>query len=669
MRAEPRVPRWTVEPLIGLALLIIWAVGFNLRMVTFVPLRVDMIVYTTPYAFLIAVGFTTAIALARVATNASIILVGALLAIQLVAWPARFSLFSWSAYLLLLVFGALVGCYATGRMRVVAPVVLAAYALVVAALLLLPRFSATGIDGLINGKHLSTVGLLPDFTIYGGTAALITIGFWYLGTRIRRASEQTRAYSRSGLSSIMRGIELTLLPLRRALEPAVAVVFYVFWISAEAGRSSNSPWPSFPFTLGLIAASIALSRQYPRVAVALPGVVLAIQLVFIPTRYSSTTWPVYLGLLLTCSIVSASASRRIRWLALPIMGGYTLVVATLMTVPALSDGYGWTSWAGPGISVSAVISSIIAVLVVGLILTAGAWFIGFGLRARRLQQVADTKLGETVDELHSAEIDLIIASERDRIAQDVHDIMAHSLSVIIAQADGARFIGPKRPEAINESLERIATSARTSLTEVRMLIESLVDDPDGHSNPTLENLDDLIERMRGAGLAITIDRFAPETRFTDPESTEPARTEPAPTETAPTEPALTATQQLAVYRITQESLTNALKHAGGQPTARVTLDWRGPGFVLTVSSRGVQRARTEAGAPARGHCRGIYGMRERARLAGGWLTAGADEDVPGDWLVTAFVPTGAAAVSPTEVGATEGVQAEVAPAATAASDA
>lgn len=401
---------------------------------------------------------------------------------------------------------------------------------------------------------------------------------------------------------------------RWLIEPLIGVAFYVLWIIAEAGRSDSWPWPSFPFTLGLLAVSIAAARQYPRVAIALPGVALAIQLLVIPARFSSTTWPVYFAVLLVCLIVSATAGGRIRWLTLPITAGYVVVIATLMTVPELSDGYGWTSWMGVDLSVRAVVSSFVTILVVGLFLTAGAWFIGFGLRASQLKRDADARLSETVDELHSVEIELIVASERDRIAQDVHDIMAHSLAVIIAQADGARFIGPQRPEAVSESLERIAASARTSLAEVRMLIESLVDDPDGHSNPTLENLDDLVQRMRGAGLAISVDHFGDPT-------------------------VLTPGQQLAVYRIVQESLTNALKHAGTQPAARLTLDWRGPGLAVTVASNGTPRPHPDSNTRDDGQRRGLYGMRERARLAGGWLTAGVDEETPGGFLVTAFVPT------------------------------
>ena len=134
--------RWLVEPFIGAALMLIWAVGFSSRLVSFVPVRGEMIASTTPYAFLIAIGFAAAIALSRVATGTSLVLVGVLLAVQLLFWPARFSMTSWSAYLLLLAFATLLGFHTARRMRTAALSVLIIYAVVVSALLVLPRFSA-----------------------------------------------------------------------------------------------------------------------------------------------------------------------------------------------------------------------------------------------------------------------------------------------------------------------------------------------------------------------------------------------------------------------------------------------------------------------------------------------------------------------------------------------
>jgi signal transduction histidine kinase len=149
-----------------------------------------------------------------------------------------------------------------------------------------------------------------------------------------------------------------------------------------------------------------------------------------------------------------------------------------------------------------------------------------------------------------------------------------------------------------------------------MLIETLVAEPIGHSTPTLANIDELVERIGSAGLQARVDSFG----------------DPAP---------LTTAQELAVYRIVQESLTNALKHAGNDATARVTLDWRGPGLAIAVASQGTNGAAptdAEANSSPTPGGRGLYGMRERARLAGGWLTAGPDDD-PNAYIVTAFIPT------------------------------
>lgn len=401
---------------------------------------------------------------------------------------------------------------------------------------------------------------------------------------------------------------------RWLLEPTIAVVFYVLWILAETGRTIGAPWPAYPFTLAVIAAAIGLARAYPHIAILLPGVVLLFQLAFAPARYGETTWAVYFGVVIACFIVSSSAHKRIRLVALPIMLAYAVMCALLTGVPLLSDGAGWPAWVGSRFLASLPVhQTFFLVLAASVVCAIGTWAVAFGLRSSQQLHETDAKFGATVEELHSAEIDLIVSRERDRIAQDVHDIMAHSLAVIIAQADGARFIGPQRPDAMGESLERIASSARSSLSEVRILIESLVSEPEGHSNPTIESLDELVERMRGAGLAATIESFG----------------YPRP---------LTPGQQLAVYRIVQEALTNALKHAGREPAARITLDWRGPGLALSVSSTGAPAVADAVAEAAPRTTRGLYGMRERARLAGGWLTTGAadESDV---YLVTAFIPS------------------------------
>ena len=212
----------------------------------------------------------------------------------------------------------------------------------------------------------------------------------------------------------------------------------------------------------------------------------------------------------------------------------------------------------------------------------------------------------------------MVAGERERIAQDVHDIMAHSLSIILAQADGARMLVDERPASVAPSLATIADTARASLTEVRVLIETLVGSPDGPVHPGVADLDDLVERMSDAGLVISVERFGGSVE-------------------------LSAAQELAVYRIVQEGLTNALEHAGAGARARLALDEREDGIALSLAS---QPSAPRDAPPPNPAGRGLIGMRERARFAGGWLDAGVDEDQPGGYLVTAYIPaTGRNAVT------------------------
>jgi signal transduction histidine kinase len=246
-----------------------------------------------------------------------------------------------------------------------------------------------------------------------------------------------------------------------------------------------------------------------------------------------------------------------------------------------------------------------------------AWLVGTLIGVWGRKRDGEHELARATAELRLAETETIVATERERIAQDVHDIMAHSLSVILAQADGSRALSTERPEVMAQSLETIAASARSSLTEVRMLIETLVAEPDGRATPAVGDLDALVERMRDAGLSTEVERYS---------------------EAA----GLTAAQELAVYRIVQEALTNALKHGGSGASARLVLDARGGGMMVSVASSAGEHA--EADTPESGSGRGVHGMRERARLAGGWLDAGPDDEA-GSYLVTAFIPAAQAVLA------------------------
>lgn len=390
--------------------------------------------------------------------------------------------------------------------------------------------------------------------------------------------------------------------LRRSrwlFEPALAVTFFVFWALTEAGRNQLLPSAlraTVPFWAALLvlACAIGISRLSPVAAMAGGTAVLIGQLLFPSGIFENGA--IYLGYAIVIVVVGATGHGRMRVVALAFAVGAGVSVAGLLS---WAQGIGHTD-AGLRVTFFIICAGAAAFAwVIGTLV--GVW-----MRTRRSEQ----ELARATAELRSAEAETMVAGERERIAQDVHDIMANSLAVILAQADGARLLMEERPASVAPSLATIADTARASLTEVRVLIETLVGSPDGPAHPGLSDLDELVERMSDAGLAITVERFG------DPVE-------------------LTTAQQLAVYRIVQEGLTNALKHAGPGAHARLAVDGRGDGIVLSLASRpAIPAARPAPNTSGRG----LIGMRERARFAGGWLDAGVDEDQPGGYLVTAYIP-------------------------------
>ena len=206
-----------------------------------------------------------------------------------------------------------------------------------------------------------------------------------------------------------------------------------------------------------------------------------------------------------------------------------------------------------------------------------------------------------------------VAEERARIAREVHDVVAHNISVMIALADGATY-ATKEPAA-RTAMAHVATTGRTALTEMSRLLGVLREDdgsPSRRPAPALGDLEALVEQVRAAGL----------------------RTDLAVTG-APVP--LEATAQLAVYRLVQEALTNTLKYARGVRQAVVRLSWQPDALVVDVRDDG-----GVVGATTPGH--GITGMRERFGAWGGTVTAGPVDG--GGWLVHARLPLAGARVEP-----------------------
>lgn len=261
------------------------------------------------------------------------------------------------------------------------------------------------------------------------------------------------------------------------------------------------------------------------------------------------------------------------------------------------------------------------------------WFLGDSRRMRELRSEEFKERARRLEYEQEQERRLAAQDERTRIAREMHDIVAHSLSSIISQADGARYAAASArtaraqqaqqqteqaqntPDIAEQTLELIADTARDSLTQMRSLLGLLrTDEATAYAPvPTLNDVPALVEQSRRAGLPVT---------FTGITGTM-ARTLPQGAE-------------LAAYRTVQEALTNALKHSPGAATT-VTIHWGDEGLELRVENEPVSSAAAQHIArPVPGSGNGLRGMGERIALYHGTLTYGLQPD--GSWLVEAALP-------------------------------
>ncbi|MFV0451924.1 MAG: sensor histidine kinase [Propioniciclava sp.] len=238
-----------------------------------------------------------------------------------------------------------------------------------------------------------------------------------------------------------------------------------------------------------------------------------------------------------------------------------------------------------------------------------------GRRTRELAEARanDMRIAEERYALLLAERDqqarLAEASTRTMIARELHDIVAHSLSVMIVQAEGGHAVAARQPEASAEALDTIANTGREALHDLRRIVGVLRgssgEQPSYAPSPTLQDIPDLVAR--------TSDRVA--LRILG--------------EPRPVPPAV----ELTVYRVVQEALTNFLKHAGPDAEARVTLTYGLRTVSVDILDNGIGVA-----DPTEGGGNGLRGMYERITSMGGRLRAGPREDGPG-FHVAASIPT------------------------------
>ncbi|HEU4421553.1 MAG TPA: histidine kinase [Pilimelia sp.] len=265
--------------------------------------------------------------------------------------------------------------------------------------------------------------------------------------------------------------------------------------------------------------------------------------------------------------------RRYLWPAIA-------VLETILVVAAWQQDQRWTSLA---LGTSALAATVLLGMTVS---TRRAYLAELEDRARRLERERDQQA------------QLAVATERARIAREMHDIVAHNLAVMIALADGAAFTAAAAPDRAADAMQQVSGTGRQALAEMRRLLGLLRDSqpPQAPSElapqPGLDDIDELIDQVRGTGVQVTLTREG-------------------------VAGAWGPGAGLAVYRIVQEALTNTLKHAGPQARAQVRLRATAAGVDVEVTDDGAGRP---AAATAGGH--GLAGMIERAASYGGQVQAG-----------------------------------------------
>lgn len=373
---------------------------------------------------------------------------------------------------------------------------------------------------------------------------------------------------------------------------SIAGFLYLFLgVGATFGSGMvSSTWQVVLAFVGLITSFIGLLLQRFRPE---PGVAVVALGMFIFAASAMLVWPLgYLVVAYEAYFISAKLTLRRRfWLALLLFGSFfAMVWGTFYN--AGTNGVGvdfrtaefWLFW---GLII------LLTVVTVALMWLAGRYSLR---RDRAVEALA-------------ARVELATVSERNRIARELHDIVAHSLTVVIAQADGGRYAGRKDPAKAIEALDTIAARGRSALTQMRELLSVLHDDaPSPRSTtvtPGVASIPDLVADAKRSGVQVEL-HVTGEPRQLD------------------------EVRDLSVYRIVQESLTNVLKHAGSVP-AQVRLEWESTQVTITVDN-------APGDEQIEGSGRGLTGIRQRVAIHGGQAKWGASAVYPGGWNVMATVP-------------------------------
>ncbi|MFF8914911.1 sensor histidine kinase [Streptomyces sp. NPDC015032] len=350
--------------------------------------------------------------------------------------------------------------------------------------------------------------------------------------------------------------------------------------------------------------------------------------------------PIVLGL---CTVVALRRRAPEKMLLLAVaMGAAQLVFGVL---PGVADfamlvivftvaavGERWASWLALVCALGAAGLSqlrwpsevpetgVLQQVFIGIVMTVPfvlAWVLGDSMRTRRAYFSQLEERAARLEREREAQSKVAVAAERARIARELHDVVAHNVSVMVVQADGAAYVMDAAPDQARQALETISSTGRQALAEMRRLLGVLRTGDAQESGeyvpqPDVEQIEDLVEQVRQTGLAVDF------------------KVEGTPRP-------LPSGVELTAYRIVQEALTNTRKHGGPDAGASVRLVYFDDGLGLLVEDDGRGAAHElyeDGGADGAGH--GMIGMRERVGMVGGTLDAGPRPG--GGFRISALLP-------------------------------
>jgi len=385
------------------------------------------------------------------------------------------------------------------------------------------------------------------------------------------------------------------------LTDSLVALFYLLFAAAFAVVAAVAPDlpPLWSFiVLGVAGTVIVLFRRHR------PVLMFALANVLVIVSSAIGTAAEVLLPLLTIYAVSVYRSTRAAWICFGAGVGVAIIAGLVgaIRVPTLFGAPPGASDDFDGAWLNAMISAIVFLLI--------ATLIGTNVGGRQRYVAALLERAEQLARERDAQAEIAGGRERERIAREMHDVIAHSLSVMIALAEGARATLPEHPDRAQDAIGRAAETGRRTLDEVRRLLGSVRGTTEGRAverapQPGIDQVPTLVAEFARAGLPVTFTTSGVPTRD--------------------------SALELTLYRLIQESLTNALRHARQATAVVASLTWSAHSVELVVDNDGLGEAARVGDVG-----RGIIGMRERVALYGGELEAGADPTR--GWRVRATLP-------------------------------